>query len=191
MCCTRPRLNRCPDNTKLAYHRRVRNKLEWIYTQAKVRSPGNIELAREEKKTRRLRFFAFLMISLHSWFRHTRLFRWMVWGLIDRYFGIDYECESLKSQHFICSEFFVMYHIYGIFRPSLLIESTDSMILYCNIMDVSIIVFQWRVAIIDLWKSSIIKRTLFQPLLKMAGTAVIASWATKQIFLPCAQVQRS
>ena len=59
MCCTRPRLNRCPDNTKLAYHRRACSKLEWIYTQAKVRSPGNIELAREEKKTRRLRFLYF------------------------------------------------------------------------------------------------------------------------------------
>ena len=56
MRCTRPRLNRCPDNTKLACHRRTRYKMEWIYTQAKVRSLGNIELAREKKKTRRLRF---------------------------------------------------------------------------------------------------------------------------------------
>ena len=56
MHCTRPQLNHCPDNTKLAYHGRARYKMEWIYTQAKVRSPGNIELAREKKKTRRLRF---------------------------------------------------------------------------------------------------------------------------------------
>ena len=60
MRCTRLRLNRCPDNTKLAYHRRVRYKTEWIYTQAKVRIPDNIELSGEEKKTRRLRFLQFL-----------------------------------------------------------------------------------------------------------------------------------
>ena len=90
-------LNCCPDNTKLAYHRHAyaRYKMEWIYTQAKVRSPGNIELAREEK-IRRLRFLHFLWFP-YSWFRHTRLFQWTVWGLIDRYFGVDYECESLKS----------------------------------------------------------------------------------------------
>ena len=65
--------------------------MEWIYTQAKVRSPGNIELAREEKKTRRLRFLAFFMIF------STQLVQAypIVWGLIDRYFGVDYECESL------------------------------------------------------------------------------------------------
>ena len=57
MRCTRTQLNRCPDNTKLAYHRRARYKMEGIYTQADMRSPGNIELAREENKTRRLRFF--------------------------------------------------------------------------------------------------------------------------------------
>ena len=38
------------------------------------------------------------MISLHSWFRHTRLFPWTVWVLIDRYFGVDYEYESWRLQ---------------------------------------------------------------------------------------------
>ena len=49
-CATRPRLNHCPDSTKLACHRRARYKMERIYTQAKVRSPGNIKLAREKSR---------------------------------------------------------------------------------------------------------------------------------------------
>ena len=61
MRCTHPRLNRCtcPDNTKLACHRRARYKMEWIYTQTKVSGQGSLELALEEK-TRRLRFLYFL-----------------------------------------------------------------------------------------------------------------------------------
>ena len=60
MRCTHPQLNRCPDNTKRACHRRARSKMEWIYTQTKVSGHGSLELAQENrKKEERLRKWLF------------------------------------------------------------------------------------------------------------------------------------
>ena len=53
MRCTHPQLNRCPDNTKRACHRRARSKMEWIYTRTKVRDHGSLELAQENRKKER------------------------------------------------------------------------------------------------------------------------------------------
>ena len=50
---THPHLNHCPDNTKLACHRRVRSKMEWIYTWTKVSGQGSLESALEKQKERK------------------------------------------------------------------------------------------------------------------------------------------
>ena len=69
---------------------------------AKFNSPPNFPAIRYMENVTpscrlRLRFLSCIfMISLYSWFRHTRMFPWTVWVLIDRYFDIDYEYESLK-----------------------------------------------------------------------------------------------
>ena len=78
MRCTNPRLNNGYYNTKLAATDGACHEMEWIYTQTKVESQCSVELALEEKNTRRLRFFTLFMISLHNWFRHICLFPWMV-----------------------------------------------------------------------------------------------------------------
>ena len=59
MRCTHPQLNRCPDNTKQVCHRCVCYRMELIYAQIKVSGQDSLELALEEKKTRRLRFCTF------------------------------------------------------------------------------------------------------------------------------------
>ena len=53
MPCTHPQLNRWPDNTKRACHRRARSKMEWIYTRTKVSSHSSLELAQENRKKER------------------------------------------------------------------------------------------------------------------------------------------
>ena len=67
MRCTHPQLNRCPDNTKRACHRRARSKMEWIYTQTKVSGHGSLELAQEnrkkERKKERLKKMAIFLTS--------------------------------------------------------------------------------------------------------------------------------
>ena len=46
-------LNRCPDNTKRACHRRARSKMEWIYVRTMVSGHGSLELAQENRKKER------------------------------------------------------------------------------------------------------------------------------------------
>ena len=46
-------LNRCPDNTKRACHRRARSKMEWIYIRTTVSGHGSLELAQENRKKER------------------------------------------------------------------------------------------------------------------------------------------
>ena len=58
------------------------------------------------------------------------MFPWMCWGLLDRYFDIDHEIRMLKilKIKLLCViSVFVLYYMYGISGPSILIESTDSM----------------------------------------------------------------
>ena len=59
----------------------------------------------------------------------------MFWGLLDRYSDVDYkytmELKILKFKLLGVINVFVMYYIYGISGPSLLMESTDSMRVLC------------------------------------------------------------
>ena len=66
MPCTHPQLNRCPNNTKRVCHRRVRYKMEWIYTQTKVSGHGSLKLAQENRSKERLTnvyFFEHLILA--------------------------------------------------------------------------------------------------------------------------------
>ena len=65
--CTHPQLNRFPDNTKQACHRRAHSKMEWIYTRIKVSGHGSLELAQENRKKERKidkwLFFEYLVLA--------------------------------------------------------------------------------------------------------------------------------
>ena len=69
---THPLLRNCQDNTKLACHCTAHFKMEWIYTQTKMKGQGSLELAQETRKKERKNdkrpFF------LNIWFWHIQLF---------------------------------------------------------------------------------------------------------------------
>ena len=56
--------------TKLACHCTARYKIEWIYTQTKMRGGGSLELAQETRKKERLTNGYFLNI----WFWHVHVY---------------------------------------------------------------------------------------------------------------------
>ena len=65
--------------------------MEWIYTRTKVSGQGSLELALENMKKKRnidnlkkQLARAYLIVSMD------------VWGLIDRYSGVDHEFKNLK-----------------------------------------------------------------------------------------------
>ena len=68
---THPLLRSCRDNIELACHCTARYKMEWIYTETKIRGQGSLELdmemrKKERKKKERLRnghFFEYLVLT--------------------------------------------------------------------------------------------------------------------------------
>ena len=68
---THPPLRNCRDNAKLACHCTSRYKVEWIYTQTKMRGQGSLELVlimkkKERKKEERMRnglYFKHLILA--------------------------------------------------------------------------------------------------------------------------------
>ena len=60
--------------------------MELIYTQAKARSPGNLEVALEMKKNDKLHFFFKTLVQIYL----IGMFPWKFRGLIDRYSGVDH-----------------------------------------------------------------------------------------------------
>ena len=67
-----------------------------------------------------------------SYFGHTQLFVWTFLVLTDKKFTGDYDCELELSKVYLLWDIwcFVMYYIYVMSGPSLLIECTNSMMMY-------------------------------------------------------------
>ena len=124
----------CRDNAKQTCHGPARYKMEWIYAKIKASGPDSLELAlimkrkeRKKRKKERLRnglFFKHLVLACTIILMNDL-------GLARCKICWRFWFSHLEtSQNYIFWDIwvFVMYYIYGISGPSLLIESTDSMI---------------------------------------------------------------
>ena len=121
---THPLLRSYRDTAKLACHCTARYQIEWIYTQSKMSGGGSLELALE--RMRNGLFFEHLVLTFTNILMNDLgLVRcticWRFWFS---------HLEISQNYLFWDSWVFIMYYIYGISGPSLLIESTDSMIHY-------------------------------------------------------------
>ena len=129
--CTYPPLCNYRDNAKIACHGPARYKRNWIYTQTKMRgqlrqswvSPGN---EREKERLTNGLFFEHLVLTCTIVLMNDLgLVRcticWRFW----------FSCLEISQNYLFWDIWvFIMYCIIRISRPSLLIESTNSMI--CN-----------------------------------------------------------
>ena len=117
MCCTRPQLNRY-HKTSMPQTCMLQNGMDLYSNQGEQSRQSWVSSGKQKERN--------IALSKNSLFKHT----WLMCGDLIVFWRRSWiwTLKILKFKLLWVTNIFVLYYIYGISRPSLLMESTDSMI---------------------------------------------------------------